>query len=337
MPTCIGVLLPRSLEYPSIGFDLLDGLRIHLRQMGHNDITFQTENIGFGEDPEINHGAAEKLVINHDVDLLVVYATSLNAEPLYSFAASSGKPILFLDAGMEHFEAPVSPLCYHLTLQGTLGCSVMGSIAAKQAKKIAFETSFLDGGYRGGGFSSEALNKDGSEVTRHYVSLFKSEEFSLTNLENLIQQTETDAVFASFSSYLAGLFLTHLKNASDKLKNTPFYCSPFLPEEMQLDPIPFPGAVLNTLVPWARAIESMENQVFIDTIKKEKNKPANIFHLLGWEAAMVVEHMISKGAASLPDASFNTPRGIMRFHPETHNAYAPLYEGRIAEGENNTC
>jgi branched-chain amino acid transport system substrate-binding protein len=106
---------------------------------------------------------------------------------------------------------------------------------------------------------------------------------------------------------------------------------------MQLESSPFPDAKLYTLVPWARSIESTENQIFVDTIKKEKNKTANIFHLLGWEAAVAVQRILNEGIASLKNYSFLSPRGMITFHPETHASYAPLYEGQIVRGENNNC
>lgn len=338
MSTRIGILLPRSVEYPSISFDLLDGLRIHLRRLGLNDITFHTENTGFGEDPEATHAAAEKLVLNHDVDFIIAYATSLNAEQMYSFSTSTGKPVLFLDAGMEHFEQPAHPSCYHLTLQGTQACSILGEVAGSHFKNVMFACSFLDGGYRGNWFMNESAVKAGATVTGHFVSLYRAEDFSLAILEDIRHRTEGDAaVLTAFTSYLTGFFLTHLKDASPGLKKSPFYCSPFFAEELQLDVSPFPDVNMSTIVPWGRTIESADNQVFMDTIKKEKNKIANIFHLLGWEAAMVVQQFIAGGAASINGMSFNGPRGTVHFHPDTHSAYAPLYEGKIVAGDNGNC
>jgi len=338
MSTRIGILLPRSVEYPSISFDMLDGLRIHLRLLGLNDVTVHTENTGFGEDPEATHAAAEKLVINHDVDFIIAYATSLNAEAMYPFSTTTGKPILFVDAGMEHFDQPAHPNCYHLTLQGTQACSLLGEAAASHYKQLIFASSFLDGGYRGNWFMNEAGIKAGATVTGHFVSLYREEDFSLAILEDVRSRTEGDAaVLAAFTTYLTGFFLKHLKNASAQLKNTAFYCSPFFAEELQLDVSPFPDVNMSTIVPWARTIESAENQVFMDTLKKEKNKTANIFHLLGWEAALVVQQFITGGQASIDTMSFSGPRGTVRFHPETHCAYAPLYEGKIVAGDNGNC
>lgn len=333
----IGVLLPRSTEYPSIGFDILDGLRIHLRMLGMNDVSIFTENIGFGENPEATHAAAEKLVMNNDVDMLIVYATSLNAEQLYSFADSSGKPILFIDAGMEHFELPAHKGCYHLTLQGTQASSLLGEMAAKKYKKAIFAASFLDGGYRGNWFMNESAIKGGIEIGGHYVSMYREEDFSLANLEELKSKTQGDVVLASFTSYLAVFLLKHLKNASEPLKATPFYCSAFLAEEMILESTPFPGVDMTTVVPWSRTIESSQNQIFMDAVMKEKKKAASIFHLLGWEAALVVQQIRNEGEASLLNSSLNSPRGTLRFHPDTHSAYAPLYEGKITASENGNC
>ena len=338
MSTRVGILLPRSVEYPSISFDLLDGLRIHLRQLGLNDISIHAENIGFGEDPELTYAAAEKLVLNHDVDFMIVYATSLNAEQLYSFSSSSGKPILFLDAGMEHFEQPIHPNCYHLTLQGTQACTMLGEMAANHFKNVMFACSFLDGGYRGNWFMNESVTKAGANVAGHFVSLYKAEDFSLAMLEDIRRRTDGDAaVLTAFSSYLTGFFLTHLKDASQELKNTQFYCSPFFAEELQLDNSPFPDVNMITIVPWARTIESTENQVYMDVIKKEKNKTANIFHLLGWEAAFVVQQFVAAGMSSINGMSFSGPRGVVRFHTETHSAYAPLYQGKIVAADSGNC
>ncbi len=338
MSTRIGILLPRSVEYPSISFDILDGLRIHLRKLGLNDVSVHTESIGFGEDPEATHAAAEKLVLNSDIDFLIAYCTSLNAENLYTFSTSTGKPILFLDAGMEHFDQPSHPNCHHLTLQGTHACAMLGHAAGTQYQQVMFACSFLDGGYRGNWFMNEAATKAGAKITGHYVSLYKEEDFSLAILEDVRKRTEGDAaVLTSFTTYLTGYFLNHLKNASPELKNSPFYCSPFFAEEQQLDNSPFPDTNMSTIVPWARSIESTDNQVFMDAIKKEKNKTANIFHLPGWEAALVVQQFIAGGASSINGMSFNGPRGNVQFHPETHCAYAPLYEGKIVAADNGNC
>lgn len=331
----IGVLLPRSVEYPSISFDLLDGLRLYLK--GKGDYQFFTENTGFGEDADLTNASAEKLVLQHDVDLIIAYSTSLNAETLYSFAETANKPILFLDAGMEIFEAPPHRLCRHLTLQGLMACQVLGEQAGEQAQKIISAASFFDGGYRSSWVFHNAIVKKGGAFVGHFVSQFKEDEFTITPLLDLIRENDAEAVTAAFSSYFDGLFMNALKQTDVSLRNIPFYCAPFMADEQLLSAIPFPAGNFLTAVPWALTIDTEANRIFKDTLQTEKNKTANIFHLLGWEAGIVAAQILTNGIAAADDWSFESPRGNVRFHPQTHNAYAPLYLGKITDSGDGKC
>jgi branched-chain amino acid transport system substrate-binding protein len=332
----IGVLLPRSVEYPSMSFDLLDGLRLNLKQRG-GDYQFYTENIGFGEDHDATNARAEKLVLQDDVDLIVAYSTSLNAEMLYAFAESANKPFLFLDAGMELFEAPAHRLCRHITLQGLMCCQHLGAQAGANDNRTILATSFFDGGYRSSWVLSNAVAASGGSVAGHFVSQFREEDFTLAPLLEQIKQCDAQAVTASFSSYFDGLFMKALGQADISQRAVHFYCGPFMADEQLLGAIDFPGGNFPTVVPWATGIDTAANQLFKNTIQKEKNKTANIFHLLGWDAAFVVEKILADGISSVDDWSFDSPRGTVHFHPDTHNAYAPVYEGRIDRNEEGKC
>ena len=59
----VGVLLPRSKEFPSMSFDLLEGIRASFERVGLNDTLLFTQNIGFGQDPALNYALAEKLIV----------------------------------------------------------------------------------------------------------------------------------------------------------------------------------------------------------------------------------------------------------------------------------
>jgi len=336
MPLKIGLLLPRSTEYPAMSFDLLDGFRLNLKRLGV-DFQLSTENIGFGEDPEQTHARAEKLVIQDDVDFIVAYSTSLNAEALYAFADSTNKQILFLDAGMEIFEAPPHRLCRHLTLQGLSACRVLAEQAAQGGRSVICSSSFLDGGYRSSWVFHETVNRLGGSISGHFVSHYTEAEFTVAPLVDMIQNSGAQAVLASFSSYLDALFMKGIREAGAPAKQLPFYCGPFMADEQLLPGIPFPGGEFQTVVPWSITLDNAENKLFVETLQKGKNKSANIFHLLGWEAARAAERIAAQNIAALDGWSFESPRGTVTFHPETHTAYAPLYRGRIEAGAQGEC
>lgn len=337
MPETIGVLLPRSGEYPTMALDLLDGLRLHLKQL-NTDVRLVTENIGFGEVIENTQAAAEKLIMEHDPKLLIAYSTSINAEALYSQAQAFNKPFLFLDAGMEVFEAPPHPLCRHLTLQGLQACRMLGDRASRNQEKILTATSFFDGGYRGTWAFHDTIMKNGGSIVGHYVSHYLPAEFSLAQYVQIAQEQAPQAVTAAFSSYFVELFFTHLAKTEADVRRLPVYCSPFMADEQLLPKIDFPDATLHAIAPWSVNLELPVNKNFVATIQKEKNKSANIFHLLGWEAAAAAAKMLeANDIAALDGWSIESPRGTVTFDKETHNAYAPLYEGKIVAGENGKC
>lgn len=334
MPAKIGLLLPRSGEYPTMSFDLNDGFRLGLKELGYTDVEIITDSTGFGEDLQLNHSKAEKLVMNDDVDLLVVYATSLNAEALYDFAKTAARPILFLDAGMEFFEAPPSPFCYHITLQGMHASRLIGRNAAEGGRKIIAATSFYDGGYRGPWALSLGIEDAGGTICSNYVSVYKPEEFSVEHLIQLIEHSGGQAITACFSSYLAELLMKGLSEKSPYSTSLPFYCTPFMAEETWLEKCDFPGGTFHTIVPWSSMLDNPAQTAMKEALLKNKNKNANLFSLLGWEAAHAAVQLLKNGRESLNNWSFESPRGTVCFDPDTHCAYAPLYNGMIEAGEN---
>ena len=101
MVTRIGLLLPRSTDYPAMGYDMLDGLQSRLAADRDREYQFCTENIGFGENNEFSYSKAEKLFLHDKIDLLIAYCNSANAEALYQLASAFQKPLLILDAGID--------------------------------------------------------------------------------------------------------------------------------------------------------------------------------------------------------------------------------------------
>lgn len=334
MPGKIGLLLPRSGEYPNMSFDINDGFRLGLQEIGLTDIQIVSDNSGFGEDTEQTNSKAERFVMSDDVDLIVSYTTSLNAESLYEFSKTSGRPILFIDAGMEIFSAPVSPTCYHLTLQGLYGSLLTGRNAAAGERKVIAATSFYDGGYRGPWAIAMGIDESKGSVCANYVSAYKPEDFSVDSLLHFIEHTGAQSITACFSMYLTELFMKGLKEKSPASTSLPFYCTPFMAEEIWLEKSDFPGGTFHTIVPWSSSIENPAQAALKNALMQKKNKAANLFSLLGWEAAHAAAQILQNGISSLGGWSFESPRGTVTFHPESHSAYAPMYNGMIEAGEN---
>jgi branched-chain amino acid transport system substrate-binding protein len=320
-----------------MGVDILEGIKSYTRNIAGMAIEYKTESIGFGENPALTHEKAEKLLLQEEVDALVIYSNVSNAELLYNLAPVYNKPFIFLDAGMQMSFAPVSPYCYHISLQGLHACRIGGAMAGEGNRKVLMASSFYDGGYFGPWAYDKGLSEAGGSICGNYVSGYKEAEFTIDSYISLLQSSDAASVTACFSSYLAKLFLKELAARSKQATPVPLYCAPFMAEEQMLQDCIFPGGDFHTVVPWGTSLQSNEQDEFLGYFKQEKNKTANLFHLLGWEAGVVVSEVFNKGEASLKGFSYASPRGQVTIHSGSHHTYAPLYKGKITGDENGRC
>jgi branched-chain amino acid transport system substrate-binding protein len=336
----IGLLLPRSTDYPSLGFDVLDAFRLALKQEGITDVNFFTENTGFGEDGKDIYSKAERLIIQQDVQMIVVFASPIATADLHQLADATGRTFLLLDAGMQYIEAAPSSHVLHITLQGLPACRMVARMAGDSGKRVLNATSFFDAGYRGPYDFARGIAEAGGSIAGNYISGHRVDEFSISNYMALLNTTDSNAVAACFSTYLSELFIDALKKDAPASVPHPFYCSPFMAEEQLLTKHDFPGGEFHTIVPWSVTLSSPAQQAFTNLLQEEKSKTPNIFSLLGWEAGLTAAHVFNEAkpaAIAVKDKTFDSPRGLLAFHPDTNCAYAPLYQGRIVADNDGRC
>jgi branched-chain amino acid transport system substrate-binding protein len=343
----IGILLPRSTDYPAMGFDLLDGLRGSLKQEGITQATVIPENIGFGEDRQANYAKAEKLFMQDDIDLLVAYLSVSNAEALYPLIKTVGKPLLVLDPGMSHPTLAPESNVFFISLQGLHASYLAGKKAAEGGAEVIMATSFYDGGYRGPWAYTMGIAAAGGRIVHNYVGHYKESEFTVKPMLDVMIEKKTERIAACFSTYLSTLFVNGLQEQNGGLPPANYYCSPFMAEEQLLESYKLPGGNFYAFIPWSSDVNNESNDLFKETIQKEKKKPANLFHLFGWEAGIVAAHLIRQAensgtsitdaASSLGSFQYKSPRGTVNIHPETRTTYAPLHYAEIREGDENKC
>jgi branched-chain amino acid transport system substrate-binding protein len=337
MITRVGLLLPRSTDYPVMGYDMLHGLQCRLATDSGREYELYTENIGFGENEARNYAMAEKLILQDKADLLIAYCHSENAEALYHLANAMRKPLLILDAGMQLPQEAPSPWCYHITLQGLHACRLAGHMAGTGNRTVVMATSYYDGGYRGPWSYVQGIADAGGDVCGNYVSDHQPLAFTIDSYIGLLKNTGAASTAVCFSGYLAGLFFRALYEESRETTPVTFYCAPFMAEEQLLQTCDFPGGELYTVVPWLSSLHNKEQEVFTSSIAPTTGNTANIFHLLGWEAGIVTTALLQHGTSSLKGYSYASPRGQTTIHSATHYTYAPLYKGKITGNSHGKC
>lgn len=313
-----------------MGFDLLDGLRLRLGMDGNEQIQIVPENIGFGEDRKSNYAKAEKLLMQDGVDIVVAYLSAANAAVLYPLFKAAGKPLIVLDAGMNYPAAAPGKEVLHISLQGIHASYLSGKKAGGNHKEMIMATSFYDGGYSGPWAHSRGAMASNGAVVHNFISHYKEEEFTMKPFAEAVEEKQGAGIMACFSTYLAALFVNNLPAGLPG--ETEFYCSSFMAEEQNMAGYRLPEARFYAHVPWASSLPNEGNRVLMQTVADKKNKTANIFHLMGWEAGIVAAMLLQEQgreldalAALLNGGAYESPRGTVSIHPETHVAYAPLY------------
>jgi branched-chain amino acid transport system substrate-binding protein len=343
----IGILLARSTYYQTISFDLYEGLRSGLKQLGRNDIKIVTENIGFGADKQQCYRSAEKLLLDDNASVVIAYIGHRMAQLLRPLFLAANKMLIVLDAGanLPH-EWPTCPNIFYHSLHNALGAS----LAAKQAtddgyKSAGMVTGYYDGGYLHTYSVSKGFEETGGKIAFNHATGYKSEDFSIEPLKEYLNQNPNSALLSIFSGDYVQWYFEKIKNSFEG-ENLPVYLPPFGFEETMLAEAIYPGNNIKGIAAWSKKIKSDENTVFIEALSAT-GRTANLFSLLSWESATIAlkvldligEHKnnISQIATALQSFTFESPRGGIYFDSKTNTSISPLYNAIIVSDNEGKC
>jgi branched-chain amino acid transport system substrate-binding protein len=342
----IGLLLPRSTFYETIGFDLFEGLRSGLKNTGLTNFKIITENISFGADKQQCYRSAEKLILEENVDLVVAYIGHRMAELLKPLFLASNKILIVLDAGANiPNEWPSCPNIFYHSLHNALG----SWLTSRKAVADGYETGGMITGYYDGGYLhtyslSKAFEESGSTISFNHATGYKAEDFTMEPLKNHLDQNPKSALLSLFSGDYLQWYFAEIKKWFEN-ENLPIYLTPFGMEETMLENAVFPSNNVNGIIAWSKKIDTPENAIFMETITEAGRTP-NLFSLLGWETAQIVaktldlineyKNKTSTIASHLQNFEFTGPRGNIFFDNKTNTSISPLYEASIIEN-NGMC
>jgi branched-chain amino acid transport system substrate-binding protein len=342
----IGILLARSTYYNTIGFDLYEGLRSRLKQLGRSDIKIVTENIGFGADKQQCYRSAEKLLLEENVSLVIAYIGHRSAQLLRPLFLAANKMLIVLDAGANlPQEWSACPNIFYHSLHNSLGAWLAGKQAAKDGYKNAgMVTGYYDGGYLQTYSISKGFEDAGGKICFNHATGYKKEDFTMVPLRGFLKKFDNPALLTLFSGDYVQWNFEELKNTINK--NTPIYLSPFGFEETMLKEAIHPNTKTKGVAAWSKLIENDENSLFIETIESTGKIP-NLFSLLSWEGAQIAlkvlellkenNNEIQLTSQGLHSYEFESPRGKITFHAKTNTSIALLYNAEIVATNEGKC
>ena len=352
----IGALLPRSTFHPLLHHDFLQGMQAYL-QCREVNTEFMIANIGYGTDPDLLVEQAEKLLLEQQADLLIVYADQANVSKIADLAKSLNRLVIVVHNGAKYMhEWEPHPVVLSHTLNNVIQCRLTGQYAASLSSDAAVCTSFYDGGYSHNHALIQAYADNGGAVQYNFVSQYKLREFNSAPLHDFLKtNTHVQTLLAIFNGELAHCFLQQLQQAEVALPLQVFGSPMVLDETITgvHGTLKLPFRV-SGYVPWISSLNNNANQLLKTTFKEHTRREVNLPGMHGWDTGIILEHIFNTAnthqfrakdiLASFSDVTLDSPRGHLQMDTATHHMIAPAwlvqtnedFEPEIIGGTDNT-
>lgn len=335
-----GILMPRSTLFPTLGLDLLNGLKENLKkQKLFDEVKLVIDNIGFGVNEQEIYSKAEKMLLQDDLDMVILCADTRITELLQPLFTASNKILLVVNFGANFPDSwqPGQTTITH-SLNFCLHAGLTGKLAARETNKQAVNTaSYYDGGYRQCFCMLNSHQVNGGIPRYNHITNINLTEFTLDPIASFLEQNnDVNTLLCLFAGDQAEKFYQDV-SVLQKKYDLNLYVSPMmldaslkksLGDEFSIDKV-------KGYVPWHLSLDNEANTLFKETYSAATGNPVNYFSLLGWETGLIVSEICSQNNSgntnatkivqSLTAISFGSPRGWMKIDAATQHSYGPAY------------
>lgn len=334
----IGILTPRSTLYPTMGFDILNGLKAGFAQHNLADVTLFTENIGFGTDePEI-YTKAEKMILSDNADVVIACCDSRIAAMLQPLFAAAGKLLLVTNLGAnlpEDWQPHPTTITHSLNF--CFNTSITGALAAANGT-AALAVSYYDAGYNQVYTILTRFQQKGGSILYNHVTHLKNENFTLQPLQQFMASEQgTNNLLCLFCADMAELFYKGIETIQEG-QAANLFVSPMMLEETLASDLKQQVVLKNVqgYTPWLSTLTNANNQAFVKAYQAAQGKIPNLFALLGWDTAQLLDQFTQALAANnnntvaavkaMGEATpLPSPRGWIKLDPASNHIYGPAY------------
>jgi branched-chain amino acid transport system substrate-binding protein len=334
----IGVLLPGSTLYPSIGIDFLQGLRSCFNFYNHSEIEVIVHPVGYGIKEKDIYAQTEKWLLSESTDVVILFAEDRFANILSPLFTATGKLLLITNAGAHYpfVKAVITNTlfhslndCFHSYLTGKLCADASGP-----EKSAIFATSFYDGGYQHCHAMTNALTRAGGDVKYNFIAPAQREGFDITPLMEFVEKNPAvNNILCIYSGDMARLFYNQI-NTVQHSSPVRLYGSPMMFDRTPGDFREVPSKTETSgYCAWSPTLDNPENNQFAAYFLVNNNKPVNLFSFQGWEVGLLViaylGHRSATASVSVALERFRlnpvlSPRGVLRLNNNS-TIVAPAY------------
>lgn len=295
----VGILVPGSKTYPSIGIEFMEAVKTCLKNKDlYGRFEFFSESIGLGGSEKEVYEKAEKLLMFQGVDLLLAYIDEKVLDILQPLVYASGKLMIVINPGANY---PLNwipqPNIIRLTLMQAFCCHLSGALAVSEpGVKASFASTFYDCGYMHGAAITNSFVEKGGHISFNYINnTAYNNEFQINELlEFLKADNSTRNLLCIFDTLPAGLFYS-LLDSYDDAAAMKLFASPMMLEEKAVKTKDGGfNFVIAGYTTWLPQFKTDANMEFCSAIHAATKKQPSCFSLLGWETALVMEQLLTR-------------------------------------------
>ncbi|AOC96678.1 hypothetical protein BB050_03589 [Flavobacterium anhuiense] len=314
----IGILIPKSQQYPSLDRDFIRGLKLN-----NLDVKLFVESIGIGADEKLIIDKIQKLNFQEDVTIIIGFLGHRNTTDVYKYASNNNILLLVADLGATTpYQTSEHKGIFINSLGLTDSCYYLGRYFSNKNYQIATSTSFYDSGYSLLSALEYAF-KEQNQFTGHYITPFMPREDEAGHMDHTINAQQPNAVFAFYSGLYADENAGFLKQ--NKLtQKYPFYVTPFSVNDKILEEYKNDPHELYVVSSWMQS--DPDSTDFTSRYKDVYDENPSFFSVLGYENGLILKNLLLN-AKSLKTSSLieeiykldiEGPRGNIKFDKDNN-------------------
>ena len=338
----VGLMLPYSGTYTSLGNNITDGFKLRLAELGDRLGGVEVEFVRVDDEsspPKAKDNAA-KLIIKDKVDVLIGTVHSGVAEAMVQVAREEGTLTIVPNAGSNRITRELcAPNIFRSSFSNWQVNSPCGNVMLKDGHRnvALISWNYAAGKEMLGGFK-DTFTAGGGQIVKEFLPDYPKDEFQAYLTE--IAALKPDAVYAFFAGGGALKFIKDYAAAGLQGK-IPLYGPGFLTDGV----LAGAGAAadgIKTTLHYALALDNPVNVAFREAFRKATGREADVYAVQGYDAAALLEKgltavegdIAAKTAlyAAMEKAEIDSPRGKLRFS-KSHNPIQDIYLRQVRDGQ----
>jgi branched-chain amino acid transport system substrate-binding protein len=339
----VGLMLPYSGTYASLGNNIADALMLAINEKGGKLGGREVQYVKLDDESEPAKGAANanKLVVGEKVDILVGTVHSGVAAAMVQVVREEGTTLLIPNAGVGDATGKLcAPNIFRTSFSNWQPGFPMGKVAAGLGHKnaVTITWKYAAGAESVKGFT-DGFTAGGGKIIKDLTVPFPDVEFqaSLTEIASL----KPDCVYTFFAGGGAVKFVKDYDAAGLK-KSIPLYGPGFLTDgTLQAQGASADG--LLTTLHYVEDLSNPANQKFKADFQKTTGRPVDVYAVQGYDTGQVLVHGLAavKGDAkakkefyaAMKSFKVPSPRGEWTFS-KSQNPVQDFYLRKVVNGEN---